>query len=276
MQVRFAKMHGLGNDFVVFDAVNQDVQLSSEKIRWIANRKLGVGCDQVLIIHPATDADVDFNYQIYNSNGEEVEQCGNGARCIGRFLALNGLTNQTSINIKTISGVYQIYLREDEMVTVNMGAPIFEPEKIPFSVNAQATSYQLDVEGEQVKIGAVSMGNPHAVLQVNDIDKAPVEILGPKLEKHSMFPNKTNVGFMQVLNPEHIALRVFERHVGETSACGSGACAAVAVGQTQGLLDKHVTVDLPGGSLQIECENHAAPVMMTGPAQFSFDGSLNL
>ena len=276
MQVRFAKMHGLGNDFVVFDAVNQDVQLSSEKIRWIADRKSGVGCDQVLVIHPATDADIDFNYQIYNSNGEEVEQCGNGARCIGRFLALNGLTNQTSINIKTISGVYQIYLHEDEMVTVNMGVPIFEPEKIPFSVDAQAMSYQLDVEGEQVKIGAVSMGNPHAVLQVNDINKAPVEILGPKLEKHSMFPNKVNVGFMQVLSPEHIALRVFERHVGETLACGTGACAAVAVGQTQGLLNKQVTIDLPGGSLEIVCENPAAPVMMTGPAQFSFDGSLNL
>ena len=276
MQFRFAKMHGLGNDFVVFDAVNQDVQLSSEKVRWIADRKIGVGCDQILVIHPATDADIDFNYQIYNSNGEEVEQCGNGARCIGKFLALNGLTNKTSISIKTISGVYQIYLREDDMVTVNMGAAIFEPEKIPFSASQQALSYEIDVDGEQVKIGAVSMGNPHAVLQVNDINNAPVDILGPKLEKHSMFPNKANIGFMQVLNNEHIALRVFERHVGETSACGSGACAAVAVGQTQGLLDKNVTVDLPGGSLQIECENMGAPVLMTGPAQYSFEGSLNI
>jgi diaminopimelate epimerase len=276
MKFRFAKMHGLGNDFVVFDAVNQDLQLTSEKIRRIADRKLGVGCDQILVIGSATDADVDFNYQIYNSNGEEVEQCGNGARCIGRFLALNGLTSKTSINIKTISGVYQIYLREDEMVTVNMGAPIFEPEKIPFSASSQASSYNLDVEGERVKIGAVSMGNPHAVLQVEDINNAPVSILGPKLEKHSMFPNKANIGFMQVISPQHIALRVYERHVGETSACGTGACAAVAVGQTQGLLDENVTVDLPGGSLHIECENKAAPVLMTGPAQFSFEGSLNL
>ncbi len=276
MQFRFAKMHGLGNDFVVFDAVNQDLQLTSENIRKIADRKLGVGCDQVLIVHPATDAEIDFNYQIYNSNGEEVEQCGNGARCIGKFLALNGLTSKTSINIKTISGVYQIYLREDDMVTVNMGVPIFEPEKIPFSAAALATSYQLDVDGEQVKIGAVSMGNPHAVLQVDNVKDAPVEILGPKLEKHSMFPNKANIGFMQVKSPQHIALRVYERHVGETSACGTGACAAVAVGQTQGLLDKNVTVDLPGGSLQIECEDHAAPVMMTGPAETSFEGSLNL
>ena len=191
MQVRFAKMHGLGNDFVVFDAVNQDVQLTSEKVRWIADRKLGVGCDQVLVIRPATDADIDFNYQIYNSNGEEVEQCGNGARCIGKFLALNGLTNHTSINIKTISGVYQIYLHEGDMVTVNMGVPIFEPGEIPFSAEAQALCYRLDVEGEQVEIGAVSMGNPHAVLQVEDINKAPVGILGPKLEKHSMFPKQS-------------------------------------------------------------------------------------
>jgi len=257
MQIRFAKMHGLGNDFVVFDAVNQDVQLTSEKVRKIADRKLGVGCDQILVIRPATDADVDFNYQIYNSNGEEVEQCGNGARCVGKFLALNGLTNKTSINIKTISGVYQIYLREDDMVTVNMGAPIFEPGKIPFSVSSQASSYKVDVDGEPIEIGAVSMGNPHAVIQVNDINNAPVENLGPKLEKHSMFPNKANI-------------------VGETSACGTGACAAVAVGQAQGLLDKNVTVDLTGGSLQIECENNAAPVLMTGPAQYSFEGSLNL
>ncbi len=276
MQFRFAKMHGLGNDFVVFDAVNQDLQLTSENIRRIADRKLGVGCDQILVIYPATEPDVDFNYKIYNSNGEEVEQCGNGARCIGKFLALNGLTNKTSIKIKTISGVYQIYLRDDEMVTVNMGIPIFEPEKIPFSASQQASSYEIDVDGEQVKIGVVSMGNPHAVVQVDDINNAPVDILGPKLEKHSMFPNKANIGFMQVLNPHHIALRVYERHVGETSACGTGACAAVAVGQAQGLLDKRVTVDLPGGSLQIECENNAAPVMMTGPAQYSFEGSLNL
>ena len=219
MKFRFAKMHGLGNDFVVLNAVNQDLHLSSEKIRWIADRKLGVGCDQVLVIHSAIDADVDFNYQIYNSNGEEVEQCGNGARCIGRFLALNGLTKKTSINIKTISGVYQIYLREDNMVTVNMGPPIFEPEKIPFSVSERASSYEIDVDGKPVKIGVVSMGNPHAVLQVNDINNAPIDILGPKLEKHSMFPNKANIGFMQVLNSQHIALRVFERHVGETSAC---------------------------------------------------------
>ncbi len=276
MQLQFAKMHGLGNDFVVFDSVNQDVHFSKEQLVWIANRRLGVGCDQILVVKPATDSGVDFNYHIYNSNGEEVEQCGNGARCIGKFLSLNGLTTKSSINIKTTSGVYHIYLRNDGLVTVDMGAPIFEPKKIPFTMVSTSTSYMLEVEGQQVEIGAVSMGNPHAVIKVDDIDKAPVTTLGPKIETHSMFPNKANVGFMQILDTRHIALRVFERDVGETSACGTGACAAVAVGQVQGLLDKEVNVELPGGSLQIECNHPSEPVLMTGPAELSFEGSLSL
>ena len=276
MQLQFAKMHGLGNDFVIFDAVNQDVRLSSDQLRWIADRRLGVGCDQILVVKPTGENDVDFNYQIYNSNGEEVEQCGNGARCIGKFLALNGLINKNSINIKTISGVYRIYLRNDGLVTVDMGAPIFEPKEIPFTTSTTSTSYKLDVAGEQIEMGAVSMGNPHAVIQVDDIKNAPVTTLGPKIETHSMFPNKTNVGFMQVLDTQHIALRVFERDVGETNACGTGACAAVAVGQAQRLLDNKVTVELLGGSLQIECENPGGSVLMTGPAELSFEGSLTL
>ncbi len=280
MQLQFAKMHGLGNDFVVFDAVNQNVSFSHEQLRWIADRKHGVGCDQILIVRPANEDSVDFNYQIYNANGEEVEQCGNGARCIGRFLVLNGLTKKRSINIKTISGVYNINLRDDDLVTVNMGEPIFAPEKIPFNVpssaSSNAKSYTLEVEGQEYEIGAVSMGNPHAVLQVEDVNKAPVLTLGPKIETHSMFPNKANVGFMQVIDKQRIALRVFERDVGETSACGTGACAAVVIGQAQQLLDQQVNVELPGGTLQIECENTAAPVFMTGPAQLSFEGSLTL
>ena len=276
MQLQFAKMHGLGNDFVIFDAVNQDVVLSAEQLRWIANRRLGVGCDQILIITPAHDADVDFNYQIYNSNGEEVEQCGNGARCVGKFLALNGLTDKTVIDIKTISGVYHINLRDDGYVTVDMGVPVFEPKQIPFTADQPSSSYEIKVEKQKIQIGAVSMGNPHAVLQVDDIKSAPVTTLGPKIETHSMFPNKTNVGFMQVLNSKHILLRVFERGVGETSACGTGACAAVAVGQIQNLLDTEVTVELPGGNLQIECQSSNDPVFMTGPAQLSFEGSLTL
>ena len=276
MQLQFAKMHGLGNDFVIFDAVNQDVHLSGEQLRWIADRRLGVGCDQILVVKSANDIDVDFNYQIYNSNGEEVEQCGNGARCIGKFVKFNGLTNKSLINIKTISGVYRINLRDDSLVTVDMGAPIFKPKEIPFTVASTSPSYKLEVEGQQIEIGAVSMGNPHAVIQVDDIDNAPVTTLGPKIEAHSMFPNKTNVGFMQVLDSQHITLRVFERGVGETSACGTGACAAVAVGQAQDLLDTEVNVKLPGGNLQIECKNPSEPVFMTGPAQLSFEGSLTL
>lgn len=276
MQLRFAKMHGLGNDFVVFDAVNQNVVLSEEQLRWIADRRLGVGCDQILVIKPAQDAEVDFNYQIFNSNGEEVEQCGNGARCVGRFLVLNGLTDKTLINIKTISGVYHINLRDDGYVTVDMGAPVFEPKQIPFTADQASSSYEIEVEKQKIQIGAVSMGNPHAVLQVNDIKTAPVTTLGPKIETHSMFPNKTNVGFMQVLNSKHILLRVFERGVGETTACGTGACAAVAVGQAQNLLDTEVTVELPGGNLQIECQSSNDPVFMTGPAQLSFEGSLTI
>ena len=276
MQLQFAKMHGLGNDFVIFDAVNQEVDFSVEQLRWIADRKLGVGCDQILIVRPASDRAVDFNYQIYNSNGEEVEQCGNGARCIGKFLMLNQLTSKNLINVKTISGVYRIYLRDDGFITVDMGAPVFEPNEIPFAAATLAPSYTLDVEGQQIEIGAVSMGNPHAVIQVDDIDQAPVSILGPKVETHSMFPNKTNVGFMQVLNTQRIALRVFERDAGETRACGTGACAAVVVGQAQNLLAREVTVELPGGSLQIECNHPSDPVLMTGPTQLSFQGSLTL
>ncbi len=276
MQFRFAKMHGLGNDFVIFDSVNQNVQLSTEQLRWIADRRLGVGCDQILVIKSSQENDIDFNYQIYNSNGEEVEQCGNGARCIGKFISQNGLSDKSSINIKTISGVYHINLRDDGLVTVDMGPAVFEPQQIPFSVAHQATSYMLEVEGQKIEIGAVSMGNPHAVLQVEDIDQAPVSTLGPLIETHSMFPNKANVGFMQILDRAHIALRVFERGVGETSACGTGACAAVAVGQTQSLLEEKVTVQLPGGNLHIECSESAVPVYMTGPAELSFEGSLTL
>jgi len=276
MKLQFAKMHGLGNDFVIFDAVNQDVILSTEQLFWIADRRLGVGCDQILIIKSAQDADVDFNYQIYNSNGKEVEQCGNGARCVGKFLNLNKLTNKTLITIKTISGVYHINLRNDGDVTVDMGAPVFEPKQIPFTADQTSSLYEVEVETQKVQIGAVSMGNPHAVIQVDDIITAPVSTLGPKIESHSMFPNKANVGFMQVLNPQHIKLRVFERGVGETSACGTGACAAVVVGQLQHLLDAKVTVELPGGNLHIECQSSNDPVFMTGPAQLSFEGSLTL
>ena len=276
MQLQFAKMHGLGNDFVVFDAINQDVCLSREQLRRVADRRLGVGCDQVLVVRPASEPDVDFDYQIYNQNGEEVEQCGNGARCIGKFLLHKCLTFESSVRIKTVSGTYHIHFRDDDLVTVNMGKPIFEPKKIPFAATQTSTSYTIEVDELQVKIGAVSMGNPHAVIQVDSIERAPVNTLGHKIEIHPMFPHKTNVGFMQILDTQHIALRVFERGVGETRACGTGACAAVAVGQFQNRLGTKVTVQLPGGSLLIECDHPNQPVLMTGPATLSFEGSLIL
>ena len=276
MQLQFAKMHGLGNDFVVFDAINQDVCLSREQLRRVADRRLGVGCDQVLVVRPASEPDVDFDYQIYNQNGEEVEQCGNGARCIGKFLLHKCLTFESSVSIKTVSGIYHIHFRDDDLVTVDMGKPIFEPKKIPFAATQALTSYTIEVDELQVKIGAVSMGNPHAVIQVDSIERAPVNTLGPKIEIHPMFPHKTNVGFMQILDTQHIALRVFERGVGETRACGTGACAAVAVGQFQNRLGTKVTVQLPGGSLLIECDHSNQPVLMTGPATLSFEGSLIL
>ena len=276
MYVQFAKMQGLGNDFVLFDAVNQDVQLSRAQLRRIADRRLGVGCDQILVVRAAVEAGADFDYRIYNSNGEEAEQCGNGARCIGRFLVYSKLTNKRSIRVRTVSGVYRVELRDDGLVTVNMGVPAFEPENIPFAAAKVSARYTLEVDGQPVSIGAVSMGNPHAVIEVDDIGHAPVHFLGPGIEAHPMFPNKTNVGFMQVLDAQHVALRVFERGAGETSACGSGACAAVAVGRVWGRLDTKVTVQLPGGDLLVECSHPSEPVLMTGPAELSFEGSLVL
>ena len=276
MRLRFAKMQGLGNDFVVFDAVNQDIRLTPEQVRRVADRRLGVGCDQILIVRPASDDGVDFDYQIYNGNGTEAGQCGNGARCIGRFVARNGLANKKSIDIKTISGVYRVHLRDDGLVTVDMGRPVFEPQEIPFLAARVSSSYRLEVEAQQFEIGVVSMGNPHVILQVDNIDDAPVATLGPRIETHSMFPDKTNVGFMQILDARRVALRVFERNAGETRACGSGACAAVVVGRIQQRLDSRVVVQLPGGSLQIEYRDRNEPVLMTGPAQLNFEGELTL
>ena len=276
MHLQFAKMHGLGNDFVVFDAINQDVCLSREQLCWIADRRLGVGCDQVLVVRPASQPGVDFDYQVFNRNGEEAEQCGNGARCIGKFLRHSNLVHKNTVSIKTVSGIYRISLREDDLVTVDMGPPEFEPEKIPFGAERTCTSYMLEVGEQQVEIGAVSMGNPHAVMQVDSVEHAPVSTLGPEIESHPMFPRKANVGFMQILDSQNIALRVFERDAGETSACGTGACAAVAVGQSRNLLDTRVSVQLPGGHLLIECDGPDQPVFMTGPAALSYEGSLML
>jgi len=276
MRVQFAKMHGLGNDFVLFDAVNQDVQLSREQVLQIADRRRGIGCDQILGVRAAKEAGADFDYRIYNSNGEEAEQCGNGVRCIGKFLAHSKLTNNSSIRVRTVSGVYRVDLRDDGLVTVEMGVPVLEPRDIPFAAAKASARYTLQVDGQPVEIGAVSMGNPHAVIEVEDIEHAPVGTLGPRIETHSMFPNKANVGFMQVLDTRHVALRVFERGAGETAACGTGACAAVVVGRIWNRLDSKVTVQLPGGQLLVECSHPSRSVLMTGPAELSFEGSLTL
>lgn len=276
MRIKFSKMQGLGNDFVVIDAISQDIHLSPELIRHIANRRFGIGCDQVLLVEPAEQAGVDFRYRIFNSDGGEVEQCGNGARCFVRFVYDNGLSDKNRIRVQTLSGVIEIVLEKNGHITVNMGVPVFEPAKVPFNATQRQDRYQLPVNGEPVEIGVVSMGNPHAVLLVPNIQNAPVDALGPKIESHSLFPQRVNVGFMQIIDRQHIQLRVYERGAGETLACGTGACAAVVIGRQWGALNDKVTVSLPGGRLLIQWEGDNMPVRMTGPAEHVFEGQIDL
>lgn len=276
MLLSFVKMHGLGNDFVVLDGVRQKVELSSEHIRQIADRHFGIGCDQVLIVEPARCDDTLFRYRIFNADGSEVEQCGNGARCFARFVLDEGLTNQTTIPVETYGGRIVLHVEPDGLVTVNMGVPRLEPRDIPFDAPNRSVNYPLEVDGEILNIAAVSMGNPHAVLRVTQLDLAPVEHLGALIERHPRFPKRVNVGFMQIVDCAHIRLRVFERGAGETLACGTGACAAVVAGRLQGLLDEDVHVDLPGGMLRIRWAGEGQPVMMTGPAQRVFQGQIEL
>lgn len=276
MLVNFSKMHGLGNDFVVIDNLTQNVFFSKDKIRQLADRNYGVGFDQMLLVEPPYDPDQDFHYRIFNADGSEVAQCGNGARCFGRFVKMKGLTNRNKIVVSTKSGRMVLYLENDGQVTVNMGKPKFKPSDIPMRANSQEATYMMREDGNTVFYGAVSMGNPHCVIEVDDIDTAPVETLGPLIEKHERFPEDVNVGFMQILASDHIKLRVWERGVGETLACGSGACAAAVIGQIQDKLAKDVRVDLPGGTLHIRYNNKDGPVKMTGPAEHVFDGSIQI
>ena len=269
-------MHGLGNDFVVIDAIQQDINLNNEQICFIADRHFGVGCDQLLLVEAAQNPDTDFTYRIFNADGGEVEQCGNGARCFARFVRDKGLCDKDDITVETASGIITLHIEENGMVRVNMGIPVFEPRKIPFDAPELSSFYYLDVNGESLEIGAVSMGNPHAVLRVEDINTAPVETLGQLIESHPRFPQRVNAGFMQVIDNQHIRLRVFERGAEETLACGSGACAAVAVGRQQGWLDDKVSVELAGGHLQIEWSGENNPVMMTGPAVTVFEGKITV
>lgn len=276
MQLQFTKMHGLGNDFVVVDAVRQRVELSAEQIRHIADRRRGIGCDQVLLVEPSQRADSRFRYRIFNADGGEVEQCGNGARCFALFVRARGLTDATTIPVYTAAGRIELQVNDDHSVTVNMGVPKFEPAAIPFEASAREAVYSLNLEGREYRFGAVSMGNPHAVLQVADVDTAPVATVGPAIESHPRFPARVNVGFMQIVDRAHIRLRVFERGAGETQACGTGACAAMVVARSRELVDETVTVSLPGGDLVVSWAGENRSVLMTGPATFVFEGNIEL
>ena len=276
MEISFTKMHGLGNDFVVIDATSQPIELSMEQIRFLADRRFGVGCDQVLLVEPPLQSNVDFTYRIFNADGGEVEQCGNGARCFARYVRDHGLTRKTNISVATRAGVITLHVETDGQITVDMGEPRFEPEAIPFDAAARAEVYPLKLATAEVEVGVVSMGNPHAVLRVEQVDSAPVSSQGAEIETHPRFPRRVNVGFMQVVDRQHIRLRVYERGAGETLACGTGACAAVVVGRQRGWLDDKVTVSLPGGNLKIQWSGEGHPVMMTGPAVSVFEGRVRL
>lgn len=276
MTLAFSKMHGLGNDFVVIDAINQSVSLTDEQVRFLAHRRLGVGCDQVLLVESPQTDQADFRYRIFNADGSEVEQCGNGARCFARYVRDEGLTDKSEIPVETASGVILLKVQDDGQVTVDMGIPRLEPVDIPFQADRQDVTYDLDVKGQHVAISAVSMGNPHAVLQVDNVQTAPVRELGTLIESHPRFPNRVNVGFMELVDSDHIRLRVFERGAGETMACGTGACAAVVAGRIQGHLDEAVRVDLPGGQLMISWPGPGKSVMMTGPATHVYKGMIEI
>ncbi|EGQ8137504.1 diaminopimelate epimerase [Vibrio parahaemolyticus] len=275
MHFHFSKMHGLGNDFMVVDCITQNVFFSQDLIRRLADRHTGVGFDQLLVVEAPYDPETDFHYRIFNADGSEVEQCGNGARCFARFVRLKGLTNKYSISVSTKKGKMILDVEDDGEVTVNMGVPEFEPNKIPFKAKQKEKTYIMRAGDKTLFCGAVSMGNPHVVTVVDDVDTADVDTLGPQLESHERFPERVNAGFMQVVSRDHIRLRVYERGAGETQACGSGACGAVAVGILQGLLDESVKVSLPGGELHISWQGPGKPLFMTGPATHVFDGQLS-
>ena len=276
MKIRFSKMQGAGNDFVVIDGVRQSIALSPEQVRFLADRHFGVGCDQLLLVERAGQADVDFRYRIFNANGGEVEQCGNGARCFVRFVHEQGLTDKREIRVETLAGIISPRLEPNGQVTVDMGVPILEPARVPFVSDSADVVQALDVSGQPVAITAVSMGNPHAVQLVDDVDRAPVAAQGPLIEAHPRFPQHVNAGFMQIVGRQQIRLRVFERGAGETLACGTGACAAVVAGVLRGELDSPVRVETRGGVLTIAWHGVGTPVSMTGPAVTVFSGEIEL
>jgi diaminopimelate epimerase len=276
MEFEFTKMHGLGNDFVVIDAVRQNISLTTEQIRAIADRRCGIGCDQVLLVEMARAPDTQFHYRIFNADGGEVEQCGNGARCFARFVRDQGLTDTDQIDVGTATGAIRLFIESDQRVRVNMGPPVLQPREIPFEASRQANSYAFEVDGVTLEIGALSMGNPHAILLVDDVDRAPVATLGPLIEAHPRFPQRVNAGFLEIVSRTRVNLRVFERGVGETLACGTGACAAIVYGRLLDRLDEQVEVHLPGGALVVSWRKEYEPVWMTGPAESVFEGKITL
>jgi len=276
MRLKFTKMHGAGNDFVVLNGVRQRIQLAPEQLRFLADRHFGVGCDQILLVEPAQHPDADFRYRIFNADGGEVEQCGNGARCFVRFVHDQKLTHKREIVVETKGGLITPRLEGDGRVTVNMGAPVFESARVPFRTDSAEIIQPLEVGGETVQISVLSMGNPHAVQLVADVEQAPVATQGALIEHHPRFPNRVNAGFMQVVDRGHIRLRVYERGSGETLSCGTGACAAVVAGICRGLLDERVQVATHGGILNIAWAGEGAPVLMTGPAISVFEGEIDL
>ncbi|MNY09896.1 Diaminopimelate epimerase [compost metagenome] len=276
MLLRFTKMHGLGNDFMVLDLVTQHAHIQPKHVRQWGDRHTGVGFDQLLIVEPPSRPDVDFRYRIFNADGSEVEQCGNGARCFARFVIDKRLTAKKRIRVETKNSVIELNVRSDGQITVDMGAPRLLPAEIPFVAPEAALAYEVEVGGQTVELAAVSMGNPHGVLRVDNVDTAPVHTLGAQLETHPRFPQKANIGFLQVVDAHHARLRVWERGCGETQACGTGACAAAVAGIRQGWLESPVQISLPGGSLSIEWAGPGQPVMMTGPALRVFEGQVRL
>ena len=276
MHIRFTKMQGIGNDFIVIDGYSQSIQLSAAQIRQLADRHFGVGCDQLLLVEKPVNQAADFRYRIFNADGGEVEQCGNGARCFVRFVYEKKLTEKTLICVETANGLIYPKLEDNGLVTVNMGIPQFEPAKIPFITEAASLTYELNINHEKVEMSVVSMGNPHAVQIVADIDIAPVKTQGALIENHQSFPQRVNAGFMQILSTHEIRLRVFERGTGETLACGTGACAAAVAGIRLNKIQSPVTVLMQGGTLSIGWEGNSSPVMMTGPAESVFDGEINI
>lgn len=276
MLLKFTKMQGLGNDFMVVDGVRQKIYFSPELIRRLSDRHFGVGFDQLLLVEPPYNPELDFHYRIFNADGSEVQMCGNGARCFVRFVLDHGLTKKRDIHVSTMAGVLRLKLNDDGSVLVNMGKPEFTPSRIPFKAEAEAAEYELQVGEETFKVGAVSMGNPHVVTEVPDVKTFDLEKYGPLFEKHERFPEHVNAGFFSKFSEHEIDLRVYERGAGETLACGSGACAAAVVGIIQGKLRSPVKVNLPGGSLRIEYEGRGASVMMSGPAVSVFEGSIEV